>query len=214
MSCFGLPWARGGSCLFQIRPEGQLFQTCLHQGSSPASWVSALQCPGLPAGSCPPGPGAPNPSGIARGSKWPTACGLHPCSQEGCTRGLKIRPIRLTDVDGRGKVGEGMLEAWGRKRPFTVFRKVLNSGTKPKFLLAAEEVRPLGLCCNFGGIKAGGDPRGPFRLLLAGPQVPALLAPRPASSPRFYTVQPNAASRLPVKPGAKEGKPGINPQSS
>lgn len=92
-------------------------------------------------------------------------------------------------------MGEGMLEAWSRKRPFTVFRKVLNSGTKPKLLLAAEGVRPLELCCNSGGIKAGGDPRGPFRLLLAGPQVPALLAPRPASSPHFYTVQPNAASR-------------------
>lgn len=97
-------------------------------------------------------------------------------------------------------MGEGMLEAWSRKRPFTVFRKVLNSGTTPKLLLAAEEVRTLELCCNFGGIKAtsgkaGGDSRGPFHLLLAGHTGPSPLGPETCKLTSFLYVQPNAPSR-------------------
>lgn len=52
---------------------------------------------------------------------------------------MKIRPIRLKKVDcsqKKKKWERGMIEAWNRKRPFTVFRKFL----KPKLLLAAEEV--------------------------------------------------------------------------
>lgn len=47
-------------------------------------------------------------------------------------------------------MGEGVLEPWSRKRPLTIFRKVLNSGTKPNYCWQPKKSEPLELCCNWG----------------------------------------------------------------